>query len=386
MSTSSKSAARHPRTRVGLMQRIRNYPDSRYILFRLGQGLLVLWGAFTVSFIVLYLIPGDAVSVLLAGGESGESSQVSEEMVAEMRAEFNLDRPMIVQYGLALWSALQLDFGASIMTGQDVVPLIGGALPETLKLSGLALIFSLILGVVVAVSATYARSPRLATFLAGLPALGVAVPTFWVGLLLLQLFSFQLGWFPAIGNSGAESLILPALTLAIPNSAVIAQVLLRSLDDIWKQPYILALQGKGLTRLELLIKHGLRNAVIPALSLSGVIAGNFLAGTVVVETVFTREGIGRLTQMGVQTQDLPLVQGIVVFAAFVFVVTSLVVDLLYPLIDPRLRRQTETSGTDTEETSDSAQNPALSSGGTLASLPAGGAAVQHGEPLERRAP
>lgn len=380
MSTSNKSVF------TSLVQRISNYPDSRYILLRLGQGLLVLWGAFTVSFIVLFLIPGDAVSVLLAGGESGESSQVSEEMVAEMRAEFNLDRPLIVQYGLALWSAVQLDFGTSIMTGQDVVTLIAGALPETLKLSVLALFFSLILGVVVAVSATYARSPRLATFLAGLPALGVAVPTFWVGLLLLQLFSFQLGWFPAIGNSGAESLILPALTLAIPNSAVIAQVLLRSLDDIWKQPYILALQGKGLTRLELLIKHGLRNAVIPALSLSGVIAGNFLAGTVVVETVFTREGIGRLTQMGVQTQDLPLVQGIVVFAAAVFVFTSLVVDLLYPLIDPRLRRQVDPTSTTSEETYQEVPEPALSAGGTLASISTYGAVPEDDEAPERRTP
>ena len=174
-----------------------------------------------------------------------------------------------------------------------------------------------------------------------MPALGVAIPTFWIGLLLLQTFSFRLGWFPAVGNAGFESLVLPAITLAVPNSALIAQVLLRSLDDIWRQPYIHALRGKGLTRFGLLVKHGLRNAVIPALSLAGVIAGQFLAGTVVVETVFTRDGIGRLTQMGVQTQDLPLVQGIVVFAAVVFVVTSLIVDLLYPLIDPRMRRATE---------------------------------------------
>lgn len=317
---------------------------TRYILLRLAQGLLVLWGAFTVSFIVLYLVPGDAVSILIAGGAGGDMGHVSEEEIAALRAEYNLDQPLPVQYGLALLSAVQLDFGTSIMTGQDVAPMIGSALPETLQLSLLALVFSLVIGTSVALAATYARSPRLATFLAGLPALGVAIPTFWIGLLLLQIFSFRLSWFPAVGNTGFESLVLPAITLAVPNSALIAQVLLRSLDDIWRQPYIHALRGKGLTRFGLLVKHGLRNAVIPALSLAGVIAGQFLAGTVVVETVFTRDGIGRLTQMGVQNQDLPLVQGIVVFAAVVFVVTSLIVDLLYPLIDPRMRRGDDDPG------------------------------------------
>ncbi|GAA3670225.1 ABC transporter permease [Microbacterium marinilacus] len=309
-----------------------------YLTRRLGQGVLVLWGAFTVSFIITYLLPGDAISILVAGGPGGDAGNVSEEDIAALRAEYNLDKPVLVQYALALWGAVRLDFGTSIMTGQDVVGMLAAALPQTLQLSLLALALSLVIGTVVALSAVYARSPWLATVLAGLPALGVAVPTFWIGLLLLQTFSFGLGWLPAMGNGGLETLILPALTLAVPNSALIAQVLLRSLEDIWRQPFVLALQGKGLTRLGLLLRHGLRNAVIPALSLAGVVAGNFLSGTVVVETVFTREGIGRLAQMGVQNQDLPLVQVIVVFAAAVFVLTSLAVDLLYPVIDPRMRR------------------------------------------------
>lgn len=368
--SSVSNSTRSRRARI-----LRNYPIARYILLRLGQGLLVLWGAFTVSFIVLYLVPGDAVSVLISGGAGGDMGHVSEEDIAVLRAEYNLDQPLLVQYGLALWSAIQLDFGTSIMTGQDVASMISQALPETAKLSSLALVLSLIVGVSIAVTATYARSPKLAAFIAGLPALGVAVPTFWIGLLLLQTFSFQLGWFPAVGNAGFETLVLPVVTLAVPNSAIIAQVLLRSLEDTWRQPYVLALRGKGLTRLELLIKHGLRNAIIPALSLAGVIAGQLLAGTVVVETVFTREGIGRLTQMGVQTQDLPLVQGIVVFAAAVFVVTSLTVDVIYPFIDPRMRQNSNApddgnEGFPDSTGEDSLEMPnAMSAGGASGELP-----------------
>jgi peptide/nickel transport system permease protein len=312
---------------------------ARAVPLRLAQGVLVLWGAFTVSFVVLYLLPGDPVSILISGGAGGEIGGSSAEDIAALRAEFNLDQPLPVQYALALWDALRLDLGTSIQTGRPVAESIVSALPGTAALTAVALVLSLLLGTAVALAATVGRSPRLTAFVAGLPALGVAVPTFWIGLLLLQLFSFRLGVLPAVGSQGPESLILPAVTLAVPNGAIIAQVLLRSLEEVQRQPYITALRGKGLGRLALVVGHGLRNAVIPALSLAGVVAGNFLAGSVVVETVFTRDGIGRLTQTAVQTQDIPVVQGVVLFAAAVFVATSLVVDLLYPVLDPRIRSE-----------------------------------------------
>jgi len=164
----------------------------------------------------------------------------------------------------------------------------------------------------------------------------VAVPTFWVGLLLLQLFSFRLHLFPAFGEGGVDHLILPAVTLALPTGAVIAQVLAASLESTRRQPFIDAARAKGVSRLRIQTRHALRLSSIPAFTIAGVIVGNLLAGSVVVETVFSRAGLGRLTQMSVMAQDIPVVQGVVVFGSLVFVLVNLVVDLLYPLIDPRI--------------------------------------------------
>ena len=169
-----------------------------------------------------------------------------------------------------------------------------------------------------------------------LPPLGIAVPTFWIGLLLLQLFSFRLRLFPAIGNEGPASIVLPALTLAIPTAAVIAQLLTRSLHQTLGEPYIEQVRAKGASEALVNFGHALRNAAIPTLTMLGILVGNLLAGAVVSETVFSRAGIGRLTVTAVNSRDIPVVQTLVVLAAAIFVVTSLVVDLIYPLVDPRI--------------------------------------------------
>jgi len=162
------------------------------------------------------------------------------------------------------------------------------------------------------------------------------VPTFWVGLLLLQVFSFQLRIFPAFGDQGASSLVLPAITLALPTGAVIAQVLATSMTTTWKQPFVESARAKGVSRLRVQTKHVVRLSSIPAFTIAGVLVGNLLAGSVVVETVFSRAGVGRLTQTSVLAQDIPVVQGIVVLTSLVFVLVNLLVDLFYPLIDPRI--------------------------------------------------
>ncbi len=175
------------------------------------------------------------------------------------------------------------------------------------------------------------------TLLLALPPLGVSLPTFWVGLLLIQFFSFRISIFPALGNEGLASLVLPSVTLAVPVSASIAQVLARGLRTALAEPYVETARAKGASRARVHLRHAFRNATIPALTIVGVIVGNLLAGAVVVETVFSRVGIGRLTVTAVNGQDIPLVQGLVLLAAAVFVATNLVVDLLYPVVDPRIR-------------------------------------------------
>ena len=310
-----------------------------YLARRLGQAVLVLWAAFTVTFAILYLLPSDPVSVMLAGGNGGEQTDVDPAQVAALRAQHGLDDPLPVQYAHALWRAVHLDFGTSIQNGASVSSLVAGALPQTAVLAASAFALALVLGVGVALLSTWVRWGWVRGLLLTLPPLGVSLPTFWVGLLLVQLLSFRLPVFPALGNQGLSSLVLPAVTLSIPVAAQLAQVLARGLRSALAEPYVETARAKGASRARVHLRHALRNATIPTLTIGGVIVGNLLAGAVVVETVFSRVGIGRLTVSAVNAQDIPLVQALVLLAATVFVLTNLLVDLLYPVLDPRIRVQ-----------------------------------------------
>lgn len=309
----------------------------RYIGQRVLQAIAVLWAAFTISFIVLFLLPSDPVS--LAVDSAGSGTPVDAAAVAELQARYGLDQPVLVQYWHSLLGAVKGDFGISIASGQSVTGAIVDTLPSTLALAGTALVLAVVLGSASALLATYTRTVWLRNLLLALPPLGVAVPTFWVGLLLLQLFSFKLRWFPAFGDTGAASLVLPAVTLALPTGAVIAQVLATSMTTTWKQPFVDVARAKGVSRFRAQTRHVVRLSSIPAFTIAGVLVGTLLAGSVVVETVFSRAGVGRLTQTSVMAQDIPVVQGIVVLTSLVFVLVNLAVDLLYPLIDPRIVRE-----------------------------------------------
>jgi len=307
----------------------------RYAFSRIVQSAFVLWAAYTVSFVILYILPSDPVSIML---NQGDQSMVDPAQVAALRAQYHLDEPLLVQYGIALWQALRLDLGVSIQTGQQVAAMLAQAAPATAALALCALAAALVLGLGLALAASSARNARLRSALQAAPSLGVCLPTFWVGLLLLQWLSFTFPVFSAMGNDGWQSLVLPAATLALPTAATVAQVLSRSLSAVWGQPFVGALRAKGLSRRRLLFTHVLPNATIPVLTMTGVLMGNLLAGSVVTETVFSREGIGRLAQGAVAVKDIPVVQGVVVLAAAVFVAVNLVVDLAYPLLDPRITR------------------------------------------------
>ncbi|WGW11267.1 ABC transporter permease [Saxibacter everestensis] len=310
---------------------------GRRLLARLGQSLVVLWAAFTVSYLILFLLPGDPVAIMLNNG--GEQGAVDPAQAEALRAEYNLDKPLVVQYAIALGKALTFDLGTSIQTGQPVTAAIAQALPLTAQLTGAAIVLAVVAGVSLAVAATYSQRRWLRNLLLSAPSLGISIPSFWLGLVLLQFLSFRHQIFPAMGSEGIKSLVLPAITLAVPTAATIAQVLARSLAGAWNQPYISAIRAKGLSRLGLLTRHALHNAAIPALTMTGVIVGNLLAGSVVTETVFSRDGVGRLAQASVGSQDIPVVQGVVLLAALIFVSVNLLVDLVYPLLDPRLRTQ-----------------------------------------------
>lgn len=305
-----------------------------YLLRRIGQALFALWAAFTVTFFILYALPSDPVSIMLRASE--EDTNVSQEKIDQLNAEFGFDKPILVQYATRLGHVLTGNLGISVQTRQPVAQMIGDALPETLKLAGLALLFSIVVGFLIAATATMTRLGWLSSLLHGFPALGFSVPSFWIGLLLLQFFSFKLAWFPPLGNRGFSSLVLPAATLAVPTSALIAQVLIRSLEQIRREAYIQTAIATGASPWRIQIVHTARNAALPALTLLGLSAGGLLAGAVITETVFSRSGLGRLTQNAVTLQDIPVVEGLTIVAAAFFVTINLVVDLLYPLLDPRI--------------------------------------------------
>lgn len=306
---------------------------SRYVVGRLVQAVGVLWAAFSLSFVVLYLLPSDPVAVAL---DAAPGTPVDPAAVAELKARYGLDQPLWQQYWTALSHAVRGDLGHSISNGQSVTRAIGEALPSTLALASTAMALALVFGGALAFAAAYVRRPWLRGLLTSLPPVGASMPTFWVGLLLLQVFSFQLRLVPAFGGSGFKGTVLPAITLAIPVGAVIAQVLYSSLAGTWRQPFVEVAFAKGASRWWVQVRHVLRPAVAPALTVAGLWVGTVLAGSVVVENVFALAGLGRLTQNVVLYQDIPVVQGVVVFTALVFVLVNLAVDLVHPFLDPRV--------------------------------------------------
>lgn len=307
---------------------------ARYVLRRLAQAVVVLWAAYTVSFLVLFLLPGDPVELMASGGL--EQASADPARIAALKAEYGFDDPLLVQYFSHLWAALHGDLGNSVSSGQPVLSTLRQALPSTAAVASTAAVLAILLGASLAFLATYTRSAWLRQTLLSLPGLGVSLPTFWVGLLLVQLVSFRWGLVPAFGNQGWRSVILPAVTLALPTGAVVAQVFGKGLLVSLDQAYVETARAKGVGRLRIHLRHATRNATIPALTVVGLIVGNLFAGSVVVETVFARTGVGRSTVEAVTAQDIPVVQGVVVLGALVIVLANLAVDLVYPLVDPRI--------------------------------------------------
>jgi peptide/nickel transport system permease protein len=308
---------------------------TRYVIGRILQAVAVLWAAYTLAFAVLYLLPSNPVELQL-GAAGVDPGSLPPGQLHAAEAKFGLDKPLVVQYFDHLGGFLHGNLGTSITQDIPVSQVIGNRIGSTLLLSLAAGVVALLAGTALAYLATYVRLKWLRLLLTRLPSFGASLPQFLTGLFLIQFFSFKLDWLPAQGQQGWQSLVLPAITISLVTGSVIAQVLMRSFDEVMRQPYIITARAKGLSRGAVQLKHGLRNAALPALTILGVIAGLTVTSSVVVETEFTRQGVGSLTQQAVSTQDIPVVLAIVMIAATLFVVINLIVDLLYPLFDPRI--------------------------------------------------
>lgn len=306
-----------------------------YVLQRVFQAVFVLWGAYTITYAILYLLPSDQLGLMLAASNVDIHS-LTPQQLDEARVYYGLDRGPIEQYLYLMGQLLQGNLGNSLSMNQPVADLLAARFAETLKLAILAVTLSILGGGGFAYLVTLLHWQAMRDFLGRMPAVGLSVPVFWTGLLLIQIFSFTLGWFPPMGNNGWKSLILPAVTLAIPSAAIYAQVLLRGFADSWHEPYIVTARAKGLSRSAIQWRHITRNAALPVLTLIGLQIGHTVSGTVLVETVFNRTGLGRLAQEAVLRQDVPVVLSLVAVSAAFFVLINLIVDLLYPLLDPRI--------------------------------------------------
>lgn len=305
-----------------------------YVLRRVLAAVFVLWAAFTVTFVILYLVPGDP-ALLIVGGDGGV--QATPEELAAVRAEYGFDQPVIVQYLQALLGVVTGDLGMSYQMRQPVAALIADQFGSTFVLAMFALLVAVVGGLVTGGLAVYTKSRALTQLLDSLPPVGASLPTFWVGLVLMQVFSFQLGWFPSAGDRGFESLILPGITMAIPGAASIAQVFAKALRSSSRDDYVTVATAKGAGRLRVFIGHAARNALLPTITVAGMIVAGLFAYSAITESIFSRAGLGMALDNAVQSKDIPMVSGIVLVIAAVFVVTNLIVDLIYPVIDPRLR-------------------------------------------------
>lgn len=309
----------------------------RYVARRLGHMVVVLWGAVTLSFAIVHLVPGDPVRIMLGGGEGGDgAAAATPEQEAALRSQLGLDRPLLVQYLVFLRRAATGDFGTSYSTGRPVSEAIGAGLGSTLELGLAAAVLSVVLGLVFALGGVLLPGRTVRSVFQSITVLGIAVPSFWLAILLLQVFSFTLGWFPAFGSRGLSSLVLPALTLALLTAGTLSQVLTRGLTDGLAEPYADTARSKGLTRTQVVLRHVLRNASVPAFTMVGMMVGGILSGATIVETVYGRAGVGQLFVESVRAQDFPLIQALVILSGGLFVVVTLLVDLSYRWIDPRV--------------------------------------------------
>ena len=300
----------------------------QFLVKRLLGAVPVAFGVSLLAFSMTHLTPGDPVSIMLGERATAED-------VTRLREQLGLDEPFYVQYVTFVGRALQGDLGTSIRSGQPVLAEIAARLGPTAALTGAAMLIAITLGLTLGTLAAVSRSPLLETFIMTFAMLGISMPTFWSGLLFILLFALTLDWLPVTG-SGLSGLVLPAVTLALPSAAVLARITRSSLLEVLDQDYIRTARSKGLVERVVTYKHGLRNAFIPILTIIGLQVGGLMAGSVIVESVFARPGIGRFAVNAILARDFPQIQGIVLLAGLVYVLVNALVDLFYGVLDPRI--------------------------------------------------
>ena len=305
-----------------------------YTIKRIFEVIPVLLIVSIIVFSVMHLLPGDPTLLMLAGAEGGS---IPQERLDELRIIMGLNKPLYEQYYNFISNAISGNLGTSIRLRTPVTEILLQKFPYTIKLSLLGLMIAIFLGVIIGLVAALFKDTWLDHFSMTFSLIGVSMPIYWLGLLLILIFSINLNIFPSSGATGWKSIVLPALTLGFVSAGLISRLLRSSLLEVLNEDYIRTAKGKGLTDKIILIKHALKNAMIPVITILGLQFGNMLAGAVVTETVFSRPGLGRLVVNGILWKDYPLIQGTVLFIACIYVLVNLFVDISYYWFDPRIK-------------------------------------------------
>ncbi len=300
------------------------------MISRLLSALITLFGVVTLVFFLIHLIPGDPVEYIL-----GDSARPADRNA--LRQQLGLDQPLLQQYSSYLTNLLSLDLGRSLHSNQSVTAQLAERFPATLELALAAFVIAVLIAVPLGVMAARRRGTAWDSSAMTMSLLGVSIPNFWLGPMLILLFSLWLGWTPVSGREQPGSLILPAITLGASLSAVLARMVRSTLLEVLNEDYIRTARAKGLKESSVIWRHALMNTMLPVVTLLGLQLGALLAGAVITETVFSWPGIGSLLIESIQKRDYPLVQGCVLLVAVSYLLINTATDLLYQLLDPRIR-------------------------------------------------
>jgi ABC-type dipeptide/oligopeptide/nickel transport system permease component len=304
---------------------------GRFIITRVLLAVPTLLGVVIGAFLIIHLVPGDPVKVMLFGANP------TPRQVEDFRHQLGLDQPLPRQFVSYLGGLVRGDMGESIQSHRKVIDEIATHFLPTFLLTlagmGIAIVFGFAIGILAALR----PNSWLDSIAMGLANLAVAIPAFWLGILLILVFGLKLGWFPITGQGGVIRLVLPALSLGIGYSAIIARLVRSNLLSVLEKEYILTARSKGLRERTVVLRHALKNALIPVITMIGLQFGNMMGASVVIETLFARVGIGRLLVTSILQRDYPLIQGTILVFGIIYIVSNLIIDLLYSLVDPRIR-------------------------------------------------
>lgn len=309
---------------------------AAFVCRRLVQCIPVLLLASLVVFSMLQLVPGDPIDAMLGAADNGLSIS-RPDLVQRVRVEMGLDQPLPIQYVRWLAGAVHGDFGMSYVRRRPVADVLAERLPSTLELAGAGLLVAVVVGLGLGVAAALERNTPLDGLTMVVSLGGVSLPNFFFAMLLVLAFSVALGWLPATGSGGFDRLILPALALGYHGAALVARITRASMLEALNRPYVTTAWAKGLPPRLVVLRHALRNALVPIVTVVGLQIGQLLAGSVIVETIFARQGIGQLAVESILAKDYPMVQAVILFTASAYVLTNLLVDVLYGYLNPQIR-------------------------------------------------